>query len=645
MIENKILRQSSKIYDYTKFIINDSHIKKKKLKFEKAKSLFIKYFSDFRKVVDNRQKKIIISFTSYPARFNLLPLLLKSLKDQKFPINKIFLFLYEEDKKNYNLSIKEFNVITVKENLRPNIKYYYAMKSFRDYAIITIDDDIYYSKDLLETLYNSYLEYPNIISGRRSHYIKYRINGEIDKYINWKYQQHDVLVPDINIFLTGIGGILYPPDILNINKDYLYIIYETITSDDITLKYFSNLKGIPEKWIKNKNASGLSKKMIFNGNPLFKINNIKNDINIQKLNFGISHLILKNLCVSYRNIQTGLIIYLFEIHKINIINDKTIFNIYAYSYCPIDKSMTFKIYFEQKIANCNFNNTNDLNMNIYNETQLIASCSINEIVFNLDDYFFPRVESNNNITMKLSNYRKNLKIIFKNFYCIKSNNCILTVLFYENIIQGFKLGIKINNIQYICKLKEKAIFVNNDNYFPNEKDLFCKINSKKQLSKNYVSGLPNRLWISKKRNIKITNIFIITRIVLDDINPNQIIIIGKLIHNLKNDLNNFVISFINPNFEINCHIKSISKELQAQIFCINKNKTINSPFLMENQVVYTDKGILLLINEETFIEIDFAPIFLFHHGDDLNDISKLSQFYFFIIILIILISFAKYFFL
>jgi len=29
MIENKILRQSSKIYDYTKFIINDSHIKKK----------------------------------------------------------------------------------------------------------------------------------------------------------------------------------------------------------------------------------------------------------------------------------------------------------------------------------------------------------------------------------------------------------------------------------------------------------------------------------------------------------------------------------------------------------------------------------------------------------------------------------------
>ena len=26
--------------------------------------------------------------------------------------------------------------------------------------------------------------------------------------------------------------------------------------------------------------------------------------------------------------------------------------------------------------------------------------------------------------------------------CIKSNNCILTVLFYENIIQGFKLGIK-----------------------------------------------------------------------------------------------------------------------------------------------------------------------------------------------------------
>lgn len=323
MIENKILRQSSKIYDYTKYIINDKmNFNEKKKFFEKVKSTFINYFSDFTKIVENRQQKIIISYTSYTSRFSLLPLLLKSIKEQTFQINKIFLFLYKVDKKNYNLNIKEFNVITLKENLRSNLKYYYSMQYFRDYAIITIDDDIYYSKDCFETLYNSYLEYPNLISGRRSHYMKYRINGELDNYLKWKYEQQDVTEPDLNIFLTGVGGILYPPDILNINKKYLKIIYETITSDDIILKYFSNLKGIPGKWIKNKDLLGLPNIMPLKGNPLSNINFINNDINIKKLNFEISHLIVKNLCVSYRNIRTGLIIYLFNIHKINILSKR-----------------------------------------------------------------------------------------------------------------------------------------------------------------------------------------------------------------------------------------------------------------------------------------------------------------------------------
>ena len=512
----------------------------------------------------------------------------------------------------------------MKENLRPHKKYYYAMQFFRDYSIIIINDDIYYSKYLFESLYNSYLEYPNLITGGRSHYMKYRINGEIDKYFNWKFEQRDVTHPDFNIFLTGAGGTLYPPDILNINKNYLNLINETITTDDIILKYFSNLKGIPVKCIRNQYLNGLPDIIALKGNPLYHINIINNGINIKKINFGISHLILKNLCVSYRNIQTGLIIYLFDIHNINIINNKTIFNIYAYSYCPIDKSMIFNIYFEQKVANCNFNCSNDFNMNNYNEMPLIAACSINEIVSNFDDYFFPEVESFYNIPMKLSNYRKNLKIIFKDCYYKESNNYILTALFYQNITKGYELGIKINNKLYICKLEKEVIYLNNFNYFPNEKDLFCTISPKKQFSKNYISGLPNKLWISKKRNIEITNIFIITRIVLDDINPKQIIIIGKLINNLQNDLNNLIIRFISPNFEINCSIKSISKEVQAQIYCINKRKIIKSQFLMENQAIYTDDGILLLINEETFIEIYFASAFGFQVGDEsaLLDLDK-----------------------
>ena len=40
---------------------------------------------------------------------------------------------------------------------------------YRDYAIITVDDDIIYTEDMFISLFNSYIEHPNIVSGRRGH--------------------------------------------------------------------------------------------------------------------------------------------------------------------------------------------------------------------------------------------------------------------------------------------------------------------------------------------------------------------------------------------------------------------------------------------------------------------------------------------
>ena len=67
------------------------------------------------------------------------------------------------------------------------------MKSFRNYAIITIDDDIGYAQDTFQSLFNAYIENPNIISGRRSHLIinkiqkKWRIKKIYQMVIRAKY--------------------------------------------------------------------------------------------------------------------------------------------------------------------------------------------------------------------------------------------------------------------------------------------------------------------------------------------------------------------------------------------------------------------------------------------------------------------------
>ena len=77
--------------------------------------------------------------------------------------------MYKEDIKYLNLKISDFHIISTEMNLKPHLKYFYAMKLFRDHAIITLDDDVGYARDTFQSLFNAYIENPNLISGRRSH--------------------------------------------------------------------------------------------------------------------------------------------------------------------------------------------------------------------------------------------------------------------------------------------------------------------------------------------------------------------------------------------------------------------------------------------------------------------------------------------
>ena len=218
IIENKILRQSSIIFDYSKYYLNKvnlihNYIKRKKI-LEKIKNSFLNFFPEFEDLVKKRQNKIIVSFTSYPKRFILIPDLINLLKNQTFPINNIKVVLSKEDKKYFDLNISGLDVQIGENDLRPHLKYFYTMKMFRDYAIITLDDDFGYAADTFETLFNSYLKNPNLVIGRRTHLMLYNDNGELKSYNSWVFEQNIIKNPDFNIFLTGTGSVLYPPDIL-----------------------------------------------------------------------------------------------------------------------------------------------------------------------------------------------------------------------------------------------------------------------------------------------------------------------------------------------------------------------------------------------------------------------------------------------
>lgn len=63
-----------------------------------------------------------------------------------------------------------------------------------------------------------------------------------------------------------------------------------------------------------KHFQGLSHMENLIHRPLFNINTIYNDFNIKIINLDIKNQVIENICVNYKNISTGLTIYLFNIY-------------------------------------------------------------------------------------------------------------------------------------------------------------------------------------------------------------------------------------------------------------------------------------------------------------------------------------------
>lgn len=609
MLENKVLRQSSKIYDFTQYIINKNEfINETENSIEENLSRMLAYFPWFKKVVKNRQQKVIISMTSYPQRFEFLSSVIDSIKNQSFLIKDIKLVLYKKHKKLYKLDIDGIDINIVNEDLKPHKKYYYTMSKYRDYAILTLDDDTIYCNNMINSLYKSYIEHPNIISGRGGHYMKYQKNGELTGYLSWFSPTNLVKSIDFNIFLIGVGGIIYPPDILNINEKHLDIIKEFIIGDDFVLKHLEIQKGIEQRLIQNNHPQGLYMKNNSFHRPLYDINKYKNDIYIKKINTAIDNEIIKDLCINYKNVKTGLVIYLFNINNIKVNGILTTFYLDAYSFCQIDNNITFQLKFDKITASCKFKENYSVieeNFKIQQTKRiLVAFCFINRRIKNLNQYYFPKVISLNNSNLIINNKNKYIPIIFKDFYLIDNNKYILKLIFFKSYHANFSFNFEINNIKLECILSEEIKYKNDEK--PIIKNVYCnKCYSFDINKKILISGLPKNNWQNlTDKNDNISNIFIISKIYFEIENmTNYLILKGKLINDLKDNISDLRLDLQYPKETLICSIQSGSRFIQIYIFCEVSRKHTENIFL-ENQVIYskTNDFNLLLLSSETLFQ-------------------------------------------
>lgn len=197
--------------------------------------------------------KIIVSLTSYPARIKKVSKTIMSMLVQTMEPDSIELWLTREEFPDGEkelpdnlLNLKEYGLaIKWCENLKPHKKYFYSMQENAENIVITIDDDVYYSPRVIETLYQSYLKYPDCVSCLIAHRIRFA-DGKVLPYEEWiKNDKRFYGIPSHSLLATGVGGVLYPPRCLcNETFNVKEIKEKSLKADDLWLKAMEVLSGV-----------------------------------------------------------------------------------------------------------------------------------------------------------------------------------------------------------------------------------------------------------------------------------------------------------------------------------------------------------------------------------------------------------------
>jgi hypothetical protein len=192
---------------------------------------------------------LIVSLTSYPARFHKLPLTLKCLLSQSVVPDRIILWIANDDKDALTPEILSLETrgleIAYCDDLRSYKKIIPTLERYPNSFIVTADDDVYYWRSWLADLVNKHKEIGanNQVICYRAHQIRLTENGLPRSYVDWKAEIREQSSSAL-IFQTGIGGVLYPPGVFHPDVTKVERFKELCPyGDDIWLYWMVRLNG------------------------------------------------------------------------------------------------------------------------------------------------------------------------------------------------------------------------------------------------------------------------------------------------------------------------------------------------------------------------------------------------------------------
>lgn len=162
--------------------------------------------------------RLIVSLTSYPKRFATLPWTLTCLLRQSIQPDAVILWVSDSDFDLLPASVtdlkKEGLEVRRTADIRSYMKIIPVLRDMPDAYIATADDDLYYPADWLQGLVDTVKAHPKRIAAQRAHRIQYKSDRQMASYTHWQ-KNISGAVEGVDIFATGAGGVLYPPNSLH----------------------------------------------------------------------------------------------------------------------------------------------------------------------------------------------------------------------------------------------------------------------------------------------------------------------------------------------------------------------------------------------------------------------------------------------
>lgn len=202
--------------------------------------------------------ELIVSLTSYPARFHALPLTIKCLLNQTMRADRVILWLAEQDIAQVSPEMRSLEKdgleIRVCADQRQYNKIIPTLRLAPDAFVITADDDTYYWPQWVEGLVRAYDPKAFEILCHRADRIRLDSAGTPFPYSRWQIGMGARRDSDL-VFPTGVGGVLYRPGILHedvLNSDTFLTVCPT--TDDIWLYFMAGRNGATYRKVGRRRA-------------------------------------------------------------------------------------------------------------------------------------------------------------------------------------------------------------------------------------------------------------------------------------------------------------------------------------------------------------------------------------------------------